>query len=337
MQSKWLNLLGKCLGVCGILCAASASMESMMKKVLVLGGTGFIGQQVCEKLAAAGHAITVATRSPAYAKGVQVLPRVTVLPCNVHSAAQLARAMAGHDVLINLIAVLHGDAQRFEQVHVTLPSNIAAACGAAGVRRVLHVSAQGAAPDAPSEYLQSKARGEAAWQACAAQGVHVTLLRPSIVFGEQDKLLNVFAKLQKLFPVMPLAGADCKFQPVWVQDVAQALVNLLAQPQPQSHEVGIYEASGKDILTLRELVNLAGRCAGVQRPVLSLPGFAAQLQAWVMAHLPGEPLMSRDNLKSLLVDNVASGKHPGLDALGIRAASIYAIAPLYLGSAKNQR
>jgi uncharacterized protein YbjT (DUF2867 family) len=322
--------MGECLGARGIFCAAMASMEQRMKKVLVLGGTGFIGQQVCEKLAAAGHAITVATRSPAHAKAVQVLPRVTVLPCNVHDAAQLARSMAGHDVLINLVAVLHGDAQRFEQVHVTLPRNIAAACGPAGVRRVLHVSALGAALDAPSEYLQSKARGEAAWQACAAQGTHVTLLRPSIVFGEQDKLLNVFAKLQKLAPVMPLAGADCRFQPVWVQDVAQALVNLFAQPQPTSAQVDVYEAFGKDILTLRELVNLAGHCAGVQRPVLSLPGFAAQLQAWVMEHLPGEPLMSRDNLKSLRVDNVASGKHPGLDALGIHPASIYALAPTYL-------
>jgi uncharacterized protein YbjT (DUF2867 family) len=279
-----------------------------MKNVLVLGGTGFIGQHVCAKLAAAGHAITVATRSPAQAKAVQTLPRVTVLPCNVHDAAQLARAMAGHDTLINLIAVLHGDAQRFEQVHVTLPRNIAAACtgtstsAGAGVKRVLHVSALGAALDAPSEYLQSKARGEAAWQGCAAQGVQVTMLRPSIVFGEQDK-------------------------PVWVQDVAQAIVNTLALPQPKA----VYEAFGKDILTLRELVNLAGRYAGVQRPVLPLPGFAAHMQAWVMEHLPGEPLMSRDNLKSLLVDNVASGKHPGLAELGIQSASIYAIAPLYLG------
>jgi uncharacterized protein YbjT (DUF2867 family) len=299
-----------------------------MKNVLVLGGTGFIGQQVCAKLAAGGYAITVATRSPAQAKAVQVLPRLTVLPCNVHDAAQLARAMAGHDTLINLIAVLHGDAQRFERVHVTLPRNIAAACAGAGVQRVLHVSALGAALDAPSEYLQSKARGEAAWQGCTAQ---VTMLRPSIVFGEQDKLLNVFAKLQKFAPLMPLAGADCRFQPVWVQDVAQAIVSILMLPQPKA----VYEAFGKDILTLRELVNLAGRFAGVQRPVLPLPGFAAQMQAWVMEHLPGEPLMSRDNLKSLLVDNVASGKHPGLDALGIHPASIYAIAPLYLGRAKN--
>jgi uncharacterized protein YbjT (DUF2867 family) len=307
--------------------AAAGTQEQQMKNVLVLGGTGFIGQQVCAKLAAAGHAITVATRSPAQAKAVQTLPRVTVLPCNVHDAAQLARAVAGHDTLINLIAVLHGDAERFEQVHVTLPRNIAAACASAGVQRVLHVSALGAALDAPSEYLQSKARGEAAWQGCSAQGIQVTMLRPSIVFGEQDKLLNVFAKLQKFAPLMPLASADCRFQPVWVQDVAQAIVSILALPQPKA----VYEAFGKDILTLRELVNLAGRYAGVQRPVLPLPGFAAQMQAWVMEHLPGEPLMSRDNLKSLLVDNVASGKHPGLAELGIQSASIYAIAPLYLG------
>ncbi len=302
-----------------------------MKNVLVLGGTGFIGRQVCAQLASAGYAITVATRSAAHAKPVQVLPRVTVLPCNVHDAAQLERALQGHDALINLIAVLHGDAQRFEQVHATLPRNIAAACAKARVQRVLHVSALGAALDAPSQYLQSKARGEAAWLGCAAQGIDVTVLRPSIVFGEQDKLLNVFASLQKFAPFMPLAGADCRFQPVWVQDVAQAIVQLLSQHNPSP----VYEAFGNDILSLRELVNLAGRYAGVQRPVLPLPEFAASMQAWVMEHLPGEPLMSRDNLKSLRVDNVTSGKHPGLLALGIQAASIYAIAPMYLGSAKN--
>jgi uncharacterized protein YbjT (DUF2867 family) len=151
------------------------------------------------------------------------------------------------------------------------------------------------------------------------------------VFGEQDKLLNVFAKLQKFAPLMPLAGADCRFQPVWAQDVAQAILSILTLPQPKA----VYEAFGKDILTLRDLVNLAGRCAGVPRPVLPLPGFAAQMQAWVLEHLPGEPLMSRDNLKSSLVDNVASSKHPGLAELGIHPVSIYAIAPLYLGRAKH--
>lgn len=312
-------------------------------KIIVLGGSGFIGRHVCEKLTAAGHSITVPTRRTSSAKHLQVLPRLTLLPCNVHDAAQLAQAVAGHDAVINLVAVLHGTEQRFEQVHVELPRKIVAACQAAGVRRIVHASALGVALDAPSMYLRSKARGEAVLM---DSGLDIALLRPSVVFGAQDKLLNVFAGLQKLAPFVPLAGADTQFQPVWVEDVAQALVLLATQfhyqkssylcyyplgrkPKIPSNTT-VFEACGPSVLTLRDLFAIAGQCVGAQRPIVPLPMPLARVQAWVMEHLPGEPLMSRDNLDSMRAPNVATGQHPGLAALGIEPSSLAAIAPTYL-------
>ena len=317
-------------------------------KIVVLGGSGFIGRHVCEKLAAGGHSITVPTRRSAGAAHLLPLPRLQLLQCNVHDSAQLAQLVAGHEVLINLVAVLHGTAQRFDAVHVQLPNNMVAACRAGGVHRVVHVSALGAAADAPSMYQRSKAQGEAVLAAACAAGsagkpLDVRILRPSVVFGAEDKLLNLFAGLQKMAPLMPLAGADTQFQPVWVEDVAQAVLQLATTdrlPHNSSkpslgHRPAVFEACGPPVLTLRELVQLAGRCVGAQRPVLSLPAPLARLQAFVMEHLPGEPLMSRDNLDSMRVPNIASGQHDGLVQLGITPSSITAIAPTYLAAART--
>ncbi|MGA8516049.1 MAG: complex I NDUFA9 subunit family protein [Burkholderiaceae bacterium] len=317
-------------------------------KIIVLGGTGFIGRHICEKLAAAGHDITVPTRNANSTKALRMLPGLHLRECDVHQSAQLSAAVAGHDGLINLVAVLHGSEARFEQVHVQLPRRIAAACQAAGVRRVVHISALGAALDAPSRYLRSKARGEAA---LANSGLSLAMLRPSVVFGAEDKLLNVFAALQKLAPIVPLAGADTQFQPVWVEDLAQAVVTLATDSsysnnsslRPGDKDIAaktplntsIVEACGPQVLTLRDLFAIAGQCVGARRPILPLPMPLARLQAWVMEHLPGEPLMSRDNLDSMQSPSIATGHYPGLGAVGISPSSIYAIAPTYLGVART--
>jgi uncharacterized protein YbjT (DUF2867 family) len=313
-------------------------------KIIVFGGSGFIGSALCEKLAAAGHSITVPTRRLANARHLQSLPRLEPVEVDVFNPQQLANVLAGHDVAVNLIAVLHGDAARFERIHVQLPRSLAAACVAAGVPRMVHVSALGAALDAPSLYLRSKAQGEAA---LVASGLQVCMLRPSVVFGAGDKLLNTFASIQQLAPIVPLAGADAQFQPVWLQDVAQALLLLTTDVsyqkssylrnkdvdyQGKTLQNTVYEACGPQVMALRDLFAIAGRCVGALRPVLPLPSAVAQLQAWVMEHLPGEPLMSRDNLASMQVPNIASGQHPGLLDLGITPASVHAIAPTYLGT-----
>ncbi len=310
-----------------------------MTNVLVLGGTGFVGRRLCEKLVERSRGgqgrITVPSRQPQRAKAIQLLPTVEVVPADVHDEAQLTHLVTGRDVVINLVAILHGSEAAFRYAHVELPRKLARACQATGVRRVVHVSALGAAPGAPSIYLRSKAEGEAVLQAA---GLDLTLLRPSVIFGTDDRFLNLFAQLQRVFPLMPLAGADARFQPVWVSDVAQAIANTLARHD----SIGkTYECTGPSVYTLAELVRLAGRWSGNERPVIPLPAALGRLQARAMECLPGEPLMSRDNLASMQVPNVATGAQPGLDTLGVQATALEAVMPEWLarggGPAKMDR
>jgi len=298
----------------------------MRRRILVLGGTGFVGHALCEKLAEtdADGRIVVATRRLLHASTLLPLPTIEVVEGDVHDDVVLARLVSGADAVVNLVAILHGSAADFERVHVELPRRLARACAAAGVRRVVHVSALGAAADAPSNYLRSKAAGEAA---LAQAGLDLTLLRPSVIFGAGDRLLNLFAQLQAFAPVVPLAAGDARFQPVWVGDVAEAIVRCL----DRRDSIGrTFELAGPEVLTLSQLVRLAGRWAGHERPQLALPAALATLQATLLEWLPGEPLMSRDNLASMRVPNVAGGTLPGLAALGIDAASLAAVAPGYL-------
>jgi uncharacterized protein YbjT (DUF2867 family) len=306
-------------------------------QVLVLGGSGFVGRALCETLVArSGSAasrqalrLRVPTRRLAHAQTVQALPLVDVLQADLHDDATLDRLVAGCSAVVNLVAVLQGDEARFEQVHVRLPQRLAAACQRQGVRRLVHVSALGVASDAPSRYLRSKARGEAVLQAA---GLDLTLLRPSVIFGAQDRFLNTFAALQRLAPVVPLAGAEAQFQPVWVGDVAAAIAASLARPASIGQ---IIECAGPEVFSLAELVRLAGHWAGCERLVLPLPAGLARLQALLMEAAPGEPLMSRDNLDSMRVPNVASGRLPGLSSLGITPQALAAIAPAYLAAGQG--
>jgi NADH dehydrogenase len=299
-----------------------------MKQVLVLGGSGFVGGHVCEKLVRAGYRVSVTTRKAVHARSVMHLPGLTVLECNIHDEAALKRAMVGMDAVINLVAILHGSPAAFVQVHQDLPAKIARACVAKGVRHLVHISALGvnaAQPQAaPSNYLRSKAVGETlladtlGWGQGGMGICGLTVLRPSVIFGEDDAFINLFAGLQNIAPFVPLAGAASRFQPVWVQDVAQALVYALQHRDTLGQ---IYELAGPQIFTLKQLVQHAGRWSRHARPVFGLPEAMAYLQALVMEMLPGPPLMSRDNLASMQVDNVTGGKLPGLQQLGVAAAA----------------
>ncbi len=296
-----------------------------MKKILILGGTGFVGRHLCEKLAVGGYRATVVTRRRSNASHLQMLPMVDVMEVAAHHASALMPLLAEHDAVVNLIAILHGNEAAFEKAHVQLPLELAKACDAAGQRRIVHVSSLGADINAPSMYQRSKARGEAVLKAA---GLDVSVLRPSVIFGAEDKFLNTFASLQKMFPFIPLAGSTAKFQPVWVEDVASAIVKCLEDKDTIGQT---FEACGPEVFTLKQLVQLAGQYSGHDKPVIGLPDALARIQAALMELAPGEPIMSRDNLDAMKVDNISGGKLPGLQALGIAPSALSAIVPFYLG------
>lgn len=286
--------------------------------IVVLGGTGFVGRAFAARCAAQGlqwH-LRVPTRRFAHGAVLRSLPGLELIEADVHDPNVLARLVGDADVVVNLVAILHGRAGDFQRVHVELPRAIARACRAAGVSRLIHVSALGVGPQAPSMYLRSKTDGEAALREA---GLALTVLRPSVVFGDEDRFLNLFASLQALSPFVPLPCASAQLQPVWVRDLAQALWCCVERPDTAGK---VFEVAGPEVFTLRELVRLAGRRAGHVRPVIGLPAALGKLQAWALEYMPGGPLMSRDNLRSMQVPNVATGTLPGLADLGITASSI---------------
>jgi NADH dehydrogenase len=305
----------------------------MNDRILLLGGTGFVGRQLCsalvERSGGAAADLLVPSRHPERAKHLQSLPTVRLSAADVHDEAQLTTLLRGRDAVVNLVAILHGSDAAFERTHVELPRKLVRACAAAGVRRVVHVSALGVGPNAPSRYLRSKTAGEAVLRAA---GLDLTVLRPSVIFGAHDRFLNLFAQLQSVFPVMPLAGAQARFQPVWVGDVAGAIARALVDDATIG---STYECAGPQVYTLRQLVEAAGRWSGHPRPVIGLPAAMGRLQALAMELLPGEPLMSRDNLASMQVPNVATGQLPGLAALGITPASLDSVGPTYLSPGRG--
>ena len=305
-------------------------MTQAPARILLLGGTGFVGRHVCEKLTRMGSSMTVITRRANQASAIQNLPRVNVIEGDVYNLKFLTQCMQKHDVVINLIAILHGTPAAFEKAHVQLPQVIAQACQDSGVHRLIHISALGASLTGPSEYQRSKARGEEIFKQA---GLELTLLQPSVIFGKEDKFLNLFAQLQSITPIVPLAGATTRFQAVWVEDVANAIAQCVFNNDTAGKT---YELYGPEVFTLQQLVQKSGQWAGIRqgkgRLVFGIPHAMAWLQAFLMELAPGQPLMSRDNLASMQVDNVASGHALGLKDLNMEAAAVSSIAPGYLGT-----
>lgn len=303
-----------------------------MKNILVIGGTGFLGSAVVRELArrtaSADSCFTLPTRRRERAKHLIVLPTVRVVDADVHDPATLARLMEGQDAVINLVGILKGGegqpyGKGFARAHVELPSKIAAAAKAAGVSRVLHVSALKAAADAPSGYLRSKAAGEAALREA---GLDLTIFRPSVIFGRGDSFLTLFAKLAKIAPLFPLAGANARFQPVWVEDVAAVVADSLQR----ADSIGAaYDLCGPTQYSLRQLVGYAAAVAGHPRAIIGLPEAVAWLQAWAMEFIPNGP-MTRDNVRSMRVPSVCDGDCAL--PFGRSATPLETIAPTYLGS-----
>ena len=297
-------------------------MTAARARVLVLGGSGFVGRYVVAQLAADGHSVVVLTRHRTRARHLLLLPTVQVVEGDPYDAATLARHAGGMTAAIDLVGILHEHGRTtFARAHVELPRLLVNACRSAGIARVLHMSALGARADAPSAYLRSKAEGEAV---VANSGLAATIFRPSVIYGREDAFLNVFAQLARWFPVIPLAGAHARFQPVWVGDVATCFVRALVD----NETIGAhYDLCGPTVYTLAELVRFVADASGNPRSVLALGPGLSSLQARVMERLPGA-LLTRDNLASMQVDNVCDAGFPS--RFGIEPAKLEAIASEYL-------
>lgn len=312
------------------------------QNILVLGGSGFVGGHVVSALVADGRQVTVPTRRAVSAKRLLLLPTVDVIQADLADDKTLRDLMRRKTAVINLVGILHGDEKAFTTAHAELPRRVVAACRATGVSRLIQMSAIGAASDAPSLYLRSKAAGEAVVDAAAVPTgstppLAVTIFRPSVVFGPDDRFLNLFATMQRWLPVVPLAGATARFQPVSVHDVARAFVAAIDDDESFGRT---YELAGPHVYTLADLVRFAGAHRpggrGRPRPIVSLPTGLARLQAAFLELAPGPTLMSRDNLKSMQKPNVAAGTLPGLVDLGIVPTPLDAEAPAYL-ERRNRR
>ncbi|MES2017565.1 MAG: complex I NDUFA9 subunit family protein [Pseudomonadota bacterium] len=305
--------------------------------VVVFGGSGFIGAHLVARLSGQGARVIVPTRRAERARHLISLPRVEVVEADIHDDAVLRALVEGADAAINLVGRLSSRpgtpyGPDFKRAHVELPRRIVAACAAQRVPRYLHMSALGADTNGPSMYQRSKADGEVA--ARSQPTVAATIFRPSVVFGEGDRFLTTFARLQKWLPCVPLAGFDTDFQPVYVGDVAQAFVNALGNLKTRHL---VFELGGPRIYTLADLVRLAGRYSGYPRPVFAIPDWLAQMEARLFELLPGEPVMSRDNLDSMKVDNVVDPviQATTARALGIKLTALEAVAPRYLSPSER--
>ncbi|HUE62785.1 MAG TPA: complex I NDUFA9 subunit family protein [Rhizomicrobium sp.] len=296
-----------------------------MNLVTVFGGSGFLGRHTVRALARAGWRIKVATRHPNSAFFLRPLGsvgQIDFVKCDVADAEQVARAVKGANAVINLTGILFEKGQTFEEVQSDGAANVAKAAAEAGASAMVHVSAIGADAESNAHYAVTKAEGETAVREAFPKAV---ILRPSLIFGPEDGFFNKFAGLARIFPGLPLIGGGrTRFQPVFVGDVAQAILAGLSRQDGRTYELG-----GPTIYSFKELMKLILREIGRKRVLVPLPFGIASLKAMFLQILPN-PLLTMDQVRLLKRDNVVSVTAPGLSDLGITPTSVEAVVPSYL-------
>ena len=303
--------------------------------ISVLGGTGFVGHALVERLVADGHAVTVISRNSARHLDRSLPPNAAMRDCNEYDVTALAHAIRGSDVVVNLVGILNetggygrNDSGRgFARAHVELTRNVIAACNASDVPRLLQMSALNAGRGR-SHYLRTRGAAE---ELVKASSLDWTIFQPSVIFGAGDGLFCRFAALLKIVPVLPLARAPAKFAPVWIGDVVEAFVRTLTDERSMRQS---YELYGPEVVTLAQIVRMTAHQLGLRRFVVPLPDALGRVQAFAMDFVPGKPFSS-DNYRSLLTDSV--GGIDGLHRLGIAPTRISAILPDILGHGEDRQ
>ncbi len=298
-----------------------------MTTVNVFGGTGFLGMAIVRRLATEGASVRVVVRHADLARRAlrtAGLDRVTVYRADVRDRASVAAAVAGADTVVNAVSayVEKGDVT-FEAVHVEGAAAVAREAAAAGVARLVLVSGLGADPRSASPYIRARGRGELVVQQAFPR---VTVVRPGAMFGPGDALFGTLAKLVRLFPVLPLIGGHTRLQPVYVDDVAKAVITVLADPATAGRT---YELAGPGVHTLRELVMITLRLIGRRRLLVPMPFAVARILARLFELLPSPPLTT-GQVDLLMADNVASGTLPGFQELFIQPKSVEEVVPTYM-------
>jgi len=302
-------------------------MQSPPHNVCLLGGTGFIGRHAAARLVARGHDVTVLTRSRERNRALLVLPTLRLVEGDPFDPGALASAMKRADAVVNLIGIVNETRRgrsRFDRIHVELTRRALAAALGAGVTRFVQVSALKARPDRPSRYLRSKGEAETMTRESA---LGWTILQPSIVFGPEDGFSRTLARLLHRLPALPLVRPNSRTAPVFVGDVAEAIVRVIENPATAGRT---YQLCGPRVYSLREAVALIGMITGVQRPVLKLPDTMARLVSRLMEFVPGKPF-SLDNYLTLGIHNICDSDAPGLRALGISPTPLETGLRRYLG------
>jgi uncharacterized protein YbjT (DUF2867 family) len=306
-----------------------------IQTICILGGSGFVGRHICSRLASQKFGLRVLTRHRERQRDMLVIPNLQLMQADVHDPQELRTRLTGIDCVINLVGALN-DPDRggrgFQKVHVDLPRKVIEVSREMGVKRVLHMSALGAAADAPSQYQRTKAEGERIMLAANENQFAVTCFRPSVVFGPGDSFFSRFAKLLRLSPgIFPLPTPNARFSPVYVDNVADAFIRSLEERDTVGR---VFELCGPKTYTLRELVEYTARVSGHHPKIVGLGDRMSRLQASILGRFPGQPY-TYDNYLSATVDNV--GDCTGLRELGIDPVALETIVPTYLSDFGSRR
>jgi NADH dehydrogenase len=293
----------------------------------VFGGSGFIGRYVVKRLAQQGYIVRVPSRYPEgalFLKPMGAVGQVVPLYASVTNEATIHRAVEGAEIVVNLVGALTESRKAsFHAIHIEGAERIARLSAAAGVQRLIQISAIGADPNSPSRYASTKGKAE---QAVLAAFPGAVILRPSLVFGMEDKFFNRFAEIARLSPFMPVIAGATKMQPVFVSDVADAVMAALASPATQGK---IYEIGGPRVWTFREILTFILKTTHRDKKLITIPMGIARLQAFFLQYVPGKPL-TPDQLLMLSKDNVVAAGALGLADLGITPTPVELVVPAYL-------